>query len=648
MPTVYLDTETFLISYPDGIFPEPISLAYGIDGGEPKIIHCRQNKQLAKQLFLRWLTDDSFTIVGHNIIFDIQVLLNLYDSKDKMVPLIFNAISKGRIRDTYILAQCNYLAFEGPLYGAKFSLAALSGMDEESKVSSESWRFRYSELADTPIQDWPEKALQYALDDITATRKVYKGIHSYSINMPELHTGAAFALSWVTRWGCRIDNEKAKELLKEHKALLKDLNAQLIDHGLMRPDTKTRDQDAIRSLCEEVGITERTDKGAIKTDKITLEKFSHLDPRLGLLMEHSKVTKIASTFLPTLLYPRIHCNYNVILNTLRTSCRSSNYYKYKGQWYGKRVIRLGNPYPSINVQQIPGKSTLRNLFLPEEGHSLVTIDYGNLELVCCSQACYNLFKLSDMREILNEGINLHDVMGHIIYNDSHGTTVSIDEYKDLVNEGDSEAKLARKAAKVVNLGVPGGQGVNTMYRIATENFKLPVTINQIRTWYKISRQRYREFDKFFGIPYVRRGIMEKYNKFPMRDFGYINNEWGVYLTGKSYTACGNSILMQTPAAIGTKRALIALVLACFTPSSPLYQCELKAFVHDEFVLSGPTEKSLTIRDEMARIMLEEMATVCPDVRLSVEALVQPYWDKEKGDGKKYEIFPKIKEEATYE
>ncbi len=110
------------------------------------------------------------------------------------------------------------------------------------------------------------------------------------------------------------------------------------------------------------------------------------DPILELYAEYSQLTKVASNdlvFLERGTREPIHCRYNVLLETGRTSSSSPNLQ---------------------NLRRLPG---IREAFVPPPGHSFVIADFGGLELATLAEACIALVGYSRLAEALNAGREPH-------------------------------------------------------------------------------------------------------------------------------------------------------------------------------------------------------------------------------------------------
>lgn len=110
---------------------------------------------------------------------------------------------------------------------------------------------------------------------------------------------------------------------------------------------------------------------------------------------------------------------------------------------------------------------------------------------------------------------------------------------------------------------------------------------------------------------------------PMNDSRFSDKYKAVTLTGRlrvncSFCAAANTIF-QGLAADCSKEAGWRLLKEGYI---------LNNFVHDEWIAAIPMDRHLTARAEyMARIMIEEMQKITPDVKVKAEAALMYRWSK---------------------
>lgn len=653
MKNIAIDTETRLIKYPDQVNPDVVCMSVASARGT-ELFHFGYSRDLIRDYLRAWLRDDQTRLILQNGAFDLHVIL-------KTIPELWAdvwiALSAGRISDTMIREKLYLLSTVGNTHAQSCSLAAMVerylGKDIEATKGEDAWRMRYGELMDVPLPDWPEAAVEYAVDDAVYTLQVWEEQEKIrqprgpgSMNSEALQVAASFALRGMSIEGMRIDQDHVAKISKKYQSEYDAARAQMLEYGLLR-ESGTVDLSALRDLVTELGSEAVTAKGQVAVDRKTIAKIVSDDPRLAAYKRYSDVLKPVTTFIPQMGFDRIHPRFNPLINTLRTSCSSSNYYKYGGKQYGKKVIRMGDPVPSINLQQIPRSDDFRNGFIPEVGHQMVCADYANLELVCAAQTFYSLFGKSQMRDVLNSGLNLHDATGCLIYHDfkkiSIADAITVEQFRQLIADGDADAKFCRQTAKFVNLGCPGGQSAKTIYKLAN-SMGIEITLQQAERWREAARDRYPEFAKFFSdiLPNLQSGSMYiKTDDGMVRTQRYDGEIHGVWKARATYTAMANSITMQLPAAIGKKHAMMRIYRECTDPTlgSVLHGAVMHLDMHDEFILSVRDDIATECRQRICELMVEGMQKVLPDMRVGVEAVLLDRWAKDGDDAIEYHKEP---------
>lgn len=315
-------------------------------------------------------------LVGQNVAFDFAVCVA---HRPSLLKPVFDHYKKGLVRDTKIRQQLLDIASgelklheneDGKMVKTSYSLAALAKrhLDLYVEKGESTWRLRYSELAHTPIADWPEEAREYALNDALVTRDVYLAQGGDIVNEVE-QTQAAFALHLASVWGVRTDpvavSALKTKLETEQAAARRDLIAAGFYKGVPfttedrksgrvpdfygkfaaksrqgepRPMKYGKDMAVIRARVEAtfVGrVVPRTESGEVSTDKDALEMSG--DPLLQMLADIGGVDKVLQTYIPVLEQGTdvpINASFNVLVATGRTSSYRPNLQNLPG---GRRV-----------------------------------------------------------------------------------------------------------------------------------------------------------------------------------------------------------------------------------------------------------------------------------------------------------------------
>ncbi|CAK9074210.1 POLAc domain-containing protein [Durusdinium trenchii] len=560
------------------------------------------------------------------------------------------------------------------------------GLDiSADKTGDDVWRMNYHTLDGLCAAQYPRDAAAYAMDDASLTLQVYECQEDRietddghaSCSTAPFHTAADFSLFCMTINGMAVD---ANEVELVEAWLEDELDGEalepLYEAGILRrpeparphanqlkkalaalgleepPDSWEPHLDAladagikttapkaatlnrkelvarVEALCKEHGIELKlTDKGGTSTDSEVIDNIASLDPVMECYQHRQSLQKLVTTEIPRMKWegetaPVVHFNYNVLLETGRTSSFA------------------GKLFPSGNGQQIHPK--IRPCYVPRKGNVLYSVDYSTLELVCVAQTTLDLFGYSVHADKINAGYDLHSYLGSGLATKlspqfqemltAHGITDRDDGYHlfKTLNEDDKPFyKLWRNFSKPNGLGFPGGLGVLTMIVFAKKTYGID--------YVQIAAERFEkfphEFDTDLWAPKLWR-YGQRSKKRGGLGYGWkaeSDFEWTPMMKALALTSELRGIWldtypemvdyfewsMQTPAAEGAKAAVINLVRAARDPSqqSILYGTLPVNFVHDEVLGEIPEDDLMHERaNEVRRILEDSMAVVIRDVK----------------------------------
>ena len=290
-------------------------------------------------------------------------------------------------------------------------------------------------FADVPL----EAATQYCAMDVHITRRLALLLHSQLLAMgPQLLTlleqveqPLEPVLAEMESTGIRIDVPYLQELSTEMGATLERLETEAkdaagVDFNLASP------KQLGELLFDTLGLDRRKSrrtKTGYSTDATVLEKLGDDHPVVPLVLEHRVLSKLKSTYidaLPQLVEAetgRVHTDFNQAVTA---------------------TGRLSSSNP--NLQNIPVRTEysrrIRKAFLPQEGWTLLSADYSQIELRI-------LTHLSG-EEVLQEAYRSGD--------DVHALTAR------LLLEKDDVSPDERRLGKTINFGVIYGMGAQRFAR----------------------------------------------------------------------------------------------------------------------------------------------------------------------------------------
>lgn len=332
-------------------------------------------------------------------------------------------------------------------------------------------------------------------------------------------------------------------------------------------------------LFDKLGVPsiKETLAGQRSVDKEALEDVRGHHPAVDGLLRYREIDKLASTFL------------SVLPKFADTSGRIHPEFKQLGATSGR--FSCSNP----NVQQIPARSELgkklRQMFIAEEGNTLVVADWSQMELRILAQ--YSKDPL-----LLEAYLAAHET-------DLHVLTAS-----RMFGKAEAEVtKQERAIAKMINFGIAYGiTAIGLFNRLRPQG--VVVTQGDCERFITDYFKTYAGVRKF--LTQVERKVRER---------GYIKNWYGRRrrVSGRTSREVrqAQNFIIQATAADMAKTAMVRLHNAL--PDG----ARLIAMVHDEFIVECQTDQAEAVRD----LMTETMQTT-PDgfiVPMPVEAKIGSNW-----------------------
>lgn len=608
---VSFDCETFLIG--PGCLAPPLVCGsfyvYAERAGQSEHVLVPPSSTCSRMR--EYLEDRETLIIGHNVAFDLAVIAAADPS---LLLLTFDAYEQNRISDTQIRELLLRNA-RGRLKGGAYSLAALetqylrldrSAQKKAKAGQPDPWRLRYRELRTTPIDQWPEEATRYALDDSKNTYLVWKqqpdsavpgGLDDsdpvYPFVVDEFRQARAhWALHLMGVWGVRADETLAAKARVGYEAKFHAARAKAVAQSVIRPDG-TKDTKIIQERLAAMGVDVRTPTGRLSMTEEVLSKVP--DDALRGLAESSTFEKYLSTYIrPVGKNPGVPINgrINVLMETGRTS--------------------MSDP----NLQNVPKEGGIREMYVPRPGYCYISTDYDTLELRALAQVHLEWFGHSTMADLINSGKDLHVAFACQLLGVSYEQGMAMRKAKH------PDMKTARDFAKVANFGFPGGLGADTFVEYAAQfgvflqgrdqakalKDKWLATFPEMRKYFKVVADNANNLDNAFTAVQLYSGR----------------------LRGSTGYTQGCNTFFQGLAADGAKNALFQLARACYTGrESVVYGCRPVLFIHDEIIMEAPVDGDLdAVSKEMERIMCDAMAEFIPRVKITASASVMDRWTKE--------------------
>lgn len=603
-----LETERFR---PGLMAPPPICLSYA--HGDTSGIKVGDDMATYARSIFEHAIEGHVYIVGHSVSYDMAVLLA---HRPELADLIWELYSQGRVHCTRVREKLLDIAEgthggEWDAAGEKkikkaYDLADIVARRFDRKRDKKTWRTGYDKLAAVPLEQWPAGAVDYAVADATDTLEIYNHqearAQTMRYTMPDQgnQVRADLGLRLMSVWGVRTDGPSVEALKAATDARFDELKFELQAAGLVRtkktPSGKeSRNLAAIRTLIERSysgPSVPRTDKGSVKTDADTLELCD--DPLATVLHEYVGLEKSAGAFVNKLregIDVPIHPNFNVLVNSGRTSCSSPN------------------------LQQQPRVPGVRECFTPRPGWVYLTCDVDSQELRTWSQVCLDLIGSSTLAEKYRAD---PDFDPHLDFAASKMLGITYEEAQARKKAGDKLVIDRRQQAKPANFGFPVGMSHRTFMAFA-RGYGLKISEDDAAErraqWYA----QWPESQEYFKI------INQQVGQAGVGDIIQLRSGRKRGLC--RYTVAANTYF-QGLAADASKLALWWVTRACYTDrNSPLYGCRPVVFMHDEIMVEAHETYAHLAAPELERLMVKAGQVYTPDVPCRATAALMRRWAK---------------------
>jgi DNA polymerase-1 len=590
-----LDLETYPIA-PGMLIPKPVCYSHSDGTGTNWVV--RPIADMNPEVL-------TCQIVGANIAYDMAVLYQHCDVD------VWQLYENRQVTDVQIRQQLIDIA-QGIGTKRKYSLQALAkrllGVDVDKENTP---RLTYHKVAGLPVSQWPSEYVDYARKDAEITYQIWetqeKLQHPNVKRWEHYEAYAAFCLHLMAAWGIRADPKWWAALKGDVDVKWAKLQQQMRDLGVMREDG-SKDKKAMQALVEKAYNYNppRTDKGAVKTDRLTLEESG--DPTLEALTGEGPIEKIVTTY-GKVVEAAVQAPYNSRYNILVSSGRTSSNFQ---QW------PRGGPNAPDEVNR------LRACFQARPGYVFCSVDFTGAELVSLAQVCFSVLGYSHLRDALNAGQNLHTRLA------ARFVGCTYEQAQARLKAKDPILVSARQAAKPVNFSVPGLAGPDVIVVAAHKEFVFFCELAGLRK--ECGGSRCREC-RSLVVDYIRL-YKEEWAEVPDYHrwiFNNLSDPWSTpitgFLRGGLYASDAANHPFQHLTSRMSKSALIALSRQCYKSSGVLAGTRPWGFQHDEILAEIPEAVAPQAADEMCRIMLEAAQKWTPDVKVTSEPALSRRWWK---------------------
>ncbi|MDJ0947249.1 MAG: DNA polymerase I [Kiloniellales bacterium] len=533
------------------------------DGAAPEQIPLEEAIALLKPM----LEDPAVLKVGQNLKYD-------------MVVLARQGIDLGPIDDTMLLSY----VLEGGLHG--------HGMDELSRLHLEHETIKFKDVAGSgkaqvtfdrvPL----DKARDYAAEDADITLRLFELLkprlvleHMATV-YETLERPLVPVLAAMERAGIKVDRERLHRLSNDFATRIAELETEI--HKLAgRPFTIGSPKQLGEILFEEMGLEgggRKGKSGAYSTGADVLEALAAQGHDLpARVLEWRQASKLKSTYTDALqaqINPetgRVHTSFSqAVASTGRLSSNDPN-------------------LQNIPVRTEEGRQ-IREAFVAEPGHKLLSVDYSQIEL----RLAAHIADEAALREAFQAGADIHAMTAAQVFE------VPVEGMDPMV----------RRRAKAINFGI--------IYGISPFGLAANLGIPQAEA--KAYIEAY--FERY---PAIKAYMAE--TKSRVRETGYVTTLFGrrVHLPGikdknparRSFSerAAINAPIQGSAADI-IKRAMIRIPAALAAKG---LAARMLLQVHDELLFEVP-EAEVAATTEVVRAVMEGAAA--PALNLSVPLVAE--------------------------
>lgn len=427
--------------------------------------------------FLAIHRDRSF--VFWNAGFDLPVLAQA--AGPVLSRVLFDALEQNRCWDAMLLEGLLRLAADdSDPFHESLDRVSRRRFGVELDKGEGSWRCRYHQLADQPLDRWPTEARDYAQLDAVTTMRIFaqQCQELASIRTQHIHplagplsiftqTRAAVALADISRRGIAVDRTCRDRSFAELRASIETFVTrleQLIGGELFRRSKKTgeilrtpktgipsKNQATLIDVLSRIAASHElniptTANGRMSTSiKTVWRQFTDVDPIIETWIGLEEAVKLQS-FFANITEDRVHPSYRVMVRTGRTSCKEPN------------------------IQQLPRSGHVRDMFIPSPGHVFLACDYSYIELVTLAAVCERMYGFSNLGRAIRQGYDPHE------YTASQLAGIPIDVFR--TRKGTDDYANWRQRAKAVNFGIPGGLSAQTLTAYARLTYGVDMTLEE--------------------------------------------------------------------------------------------------------------------------------------------------------------------------
>jgi hypothetical protein len=420
----------------------------------------------------------------------------------------------------------------------------------EELEKEDTWRLRYSELEGVPLRDWPEEAVNYAVNDAVWTYNCHlfrtRSDPPYPDEWLQVRTDLAFQAMHC--WGQEYRQSKviALDLELQEKIYgpgLRDgldeelakpdpedmsLEAYLITHKVLRRSGSKNTVEINRRVWEHFTGLRWNPEWDIRwvekkrvRDKETKEwsELFYSEPEEGAVsaetLDHARV--ITSELVPLTDKEAIKTDKDTLLLTddkvLHKLQERSAIHKGLNDFVPK-LLPLTHPRFNAlvatgrsscskhNAQQMPRAGDFRGCLVARPGWVVLWVDYSAIELCTLAESHYEELGRSALGDLLKDGIDPHLWMAVAIL-ELEGLEITYEEALEAKRNKThplyQRVKDARQMSKAADFGFPGGMGYRKFTVYARGSWGVDISTAKSKWLKELWLQKFPEMTEHFKI-----------------------------------------------------------------------------------------------------------------------------------------------------
>lgn len=623
---VAIDTETKLIR-PGKQFPEMVCLTIADERTEE--IEIYKHNECEPRL-VRLLEDPKVRLVAHKSGFDTGVICAY---NPDLLPLFVKKYDDNRFTCTLIRqwlldiydGNLRYEEIEEDVYEERgYTLDEIILRYFNHVMDKSTWRLRYGELMDVPLQEWLPGQVDYAKEDAAwclrlAQKQEELGKVGRCTKLDDEYNEARkwCAAAFEQAWGLKTKKEGLEKLEATLENQIGELTDKLKSTGWIREDG-SRNMNAVRermvSLCNSQGrAIPRT-----KTYKKNKKKNSQWEPKKpldGVAIGYEACKDKDDELLKA--YALLTRNLSIRNKDLPIIRSGVDFPIHPGLSMADTGRFIAFAPNTLNFGRLEG---VRECFVARPRHVILDGDYNMLEVYCLADVCDFYFKQSELKERLLKGDDIHIRIGGYFF--KHSDRV-IDQFVADWKGGikPKEVKTARTFGKIANFGIPGGLSASSAVDYAhNDPYNLTLTTGETQSLIDIY---------FHANPTVKRLMKELPGSFHQDGKHWVQLPWSKRWRGRCTKTEAANFYFQGTGIDVVGYALWLLFKACYLDrNSPLFGCRIINCVHDQFLIECLEENIDPAAREMRRLMREGALIVTPRCSTDTEIVAVRYWRKE--------------------